>query len=95
MNGGLEANLLQDHVGLFFPEPWGLGMTLHRGEDWDDMTVRDWRVLFVVDPPFMKGSIWTDKETLLWQCPFVGCSDCKVVNLWLEDNMLAGDDSRI
>ena len=66
MNGGLEANLLQDLVGVFFPEPWGLGMALHRGEDWDDMTVGDSRALFVVDPPFMKGSIWTDEETLLW-----------------------------
>jgi hypothetical protein len=41
-------------------------MALHRGEDLDDMTVWDWRALFVVDPPFMKGSIWTDEETLLW-----------------------------
>jgi len=66
VNGGLEAKLLQDSVGVFFPEPWGLGMALHHGEDWDDMTVWDWRALFVVDPPFMKGSIWADKETLFW-----------------------------
>jgi hypothetical protein len=45
-------------------------MTLHRGEDWDDMTVGDWRALFVVDPPFMKGLIWTDEETLLWRWGF-------------------------
>jgi hypothetical protein len=55
VNGWLEAKLLQDRVGVFFPEPWGLGMALHRGEDWDDMTVWDWRALFVVDPPFMKA----------------------------------------
>jgi hypothetical protein len=73
VNGGLEAKLLQDRVGVFFPEPWGLGMALHCGEDWDDMTVWDWRALFVVDPPFMKGSIWTDKKTLLWWWGFGEC----------------------
>ncbi len=73
MDGGPEAKLLQDRVGVFFPESWGLGMTLHRGEYWDDMTVGDWRALFVVDPLFMKGPIWTDKETLFWRWGFGEC----------------------
>ena len=55
---------------MFFPEPWGFGMALHCGEDWDDMVGGDRRALFVVDPPFMKGSIWADEETLLWRRGF-------------------------
>ena len=67
---GREAKFPQDGVGVFFPESWGLGVALHCGEDRDDMTIRDCRALFVVDPPVMKGSIWADEETLLWRRSF-------------------------
>ena len=46
-------------------------------------------------------SLKRDGESVIYhveenvRCPFVVCSDCKVVNLSLEDNTLAGDDSRI
>jgi hypothetical protein len=68
--GGCEAKFPQDGVSVFLPESWGLVVALHCGEDRDDMTIWDWGALFVVDPPVKKGSIWADKETLLWRRGF-------------------------
>ncbi len=45
-------------------------MALHCKENWDDMTGRNRRAVFVLDPPFIEGAVSMDEETLFWRGGF-------------------------
>ncbi len=49
---------------MFLPETWGFGVALHSREDRDHVTVGDWIAFKMVNPPFVKGLVWSDKEWL-------------------------------
>ena len=68
-----EPNFTEDFVGMFLPETWGFGMTLHSGEDRDHVTFGNRIAFKVVDPPFMKGTVWSDKKWLFRWWRFREC----------------------
>jgi hypothetical protein len=51
---------------MFLPEAWGFWMTLHGRKNWDDVTVRYWRQLFMFDPPLIESTVWADEKSLFW-----------------------------
>ncbi len=54
---------------MFFPETWGFGVALNSGEDRDHVTIGYWIAFKMVDPPFLKGPVWSDVEWLFrWWC---------------------------
>ncbi len=58
---------------MLFPQAWGLRVALHSQEDRDDLSVRDWRALFVLHPPFGEGPIRTHVESLFRWWGFRKC----------------------
>ena len=61
---GNEANVSKDGVGVFFPESWGLWVSLHCRIDGDYMSVGYGWAAFVDGPPFNEFPIRADKESL-------------------------------
>ena len=58
---------------MFLPESRGFRVTLHCGENWDDMARWDWWTFLVYDPPFAEGFIRAYVETLFWGGGFGKC----------------------
>jgi hypothetical protein len=50
---------------MFFPLAWGFRVALHGRSHWDYVVGGKWGVLPVLHPPFHKGAVRADEETLL------------------------------
>jgi hypothetical protein len=66
MNCGCETDVMEDLVGVFLPETWGLWVPLHCQEDWDNLSCRDRSVAFMLDPPYVEFLIRMDVKALFW-----------------------------
>ncbi len=73
MNSRSETNVAKDFVSMFFPETWGLWVSLHCQEDQDNLPSRDRSAAFMLDLPFVECSIRTYVEALFWWRGFGKC----------------------
>ena len=51
---------------MLFPETWIFWVVLHCTKDWDDMPIRYWWILPVINPPIFECSAGVDIEILHW-----------------------------
>ncbi len=70
MDGGVQTKFPKNGICMLFPESWGFGVPLHRGEYGNDVS-RGYRwVSFVIFPPFSKRPIGANVKTLFWRWGF-------------------------
>ena len=73
MDGRGESNFLEYFVCMFLPETWRFGVTLHSGEYRNHVTIWDRVALKMLDPSFVEGPVWFDKERLFRWWRFRKC----------------------
>ena len=64
MDSGCEADIFKNLVDMLLPKSGRFGMALHGTKDRDNMALWNWWVTAVIRPPFMKGAVRADEETL-------------------------------
>ncbi len=64
MYGWLEPKVAKEGARVLLPETWGLRVSLHGGQDWDDVSGWDRKSPCVLFPPLMKSTIQLDEESL-------------------------------
>ena len=81
MDGGCEASVTEDFIDVLLPETWGLWVSLHSTENRDNMTLWNRRTAKMFRPPFMKGTVRSDEESLFWWWCFAkGITDVSTVD---------------